>query len=506
MRESRAAHPPARAAIEHDVERRLPNPRILAIGVFAAAGLFLANAAFQAMRSYWDTASVWTLPYGLLILMVFGVLARLRMRPVYIALITLTVAVAWTFVSGSQPFTDFEGFYKLAADFASTHSLGALAATKSTTTALFFGIWMNLAGTSVAAARLGGALALAVTAFSVSLLGRHLGYPAFAWRFAGIAVGLSPALLVYSPVISTELPLLAALTGGMCAFVVSLSARDPRPWGVVAGLLLGLAFLAVPTAVMFSTGAFLVMAGRWIWRRTGVARRALIALLIGLAIFPLAQTLLNWQYAGRLSPSPYPWAALAVLQGTSVACDAGWCPQDLELVGYFDENVSKAEADARAWRLARERWRDDPSGLLWFSLTTKQEVLWAGESQLVHWTLYKSSHYEAWDDTGVLDMLRRVTDGYFFAAMALLIPAMFVLSRSRLLGWPEAAIAFGIAGSGLVHTLLSVQQRYHLIYMPFIFLMLGLAAHTVLASKLNRPLRRRRPASGERIVSSATAI
>jgi hypothetical protein len=468
---------------------RLPRSKTLATLVFAVAGIWFVNAAFEALLSYWNTASIFSLPLGLMLLAVIAAMARLDFRPIDIALISLLVAVTWTFVSDSQPFSDFETFYQRSANWATVHSLQSLAAAKSTTTVLFFGTWMDLAGTSVAAARIGGAVALAIASFSTATMARRLGYPPFAWRFAGLALGLSAGLVAYSPVIGTELPLLASLTSGLCAFVFAWSARDPRPWAVASGLLLGLAYLTLPIAVMFCGGVFLLAIGRWVWHPSRWAKQLVLALLIGLAVCPIAQTMLNWRYNDTVSPNPYQWTAAAALQGTSIACDGGYCAQDLALAGYFDENVSHAEFDKRAWELTRQRWAADPTGLLWFSLTTKQRVLWAGHSQLVYWSLAKTNHYLEWLDSGIVETLRRTTDGYYFATMLLLLPAMFVVYRYRLLRWPEAAFAFGIAGAAPFHSLLSVQQRYHLVYVPFILLLLGLAGSRFLDRRTTVPLR-----------------
>ena len=72
--------------------------------------------------------------------------------------------------------------------------------------------------------------------------------------------------------------------------------------------------------------------------------------------------------------------------------------------------------------------------------------------------------------------------------MALLIPAMMVAIRSRVIGTTEAALATGVALAGLIHTALSVQQRYHLIYLPFIVLLIGIAANSLSERfKPNRP-------------------
>ena len=124
--------------------------------VFLAAGVYLANSSLQATLSSLDSG-ILILPFGLLLLAAPVFLARFRTRPFDIGVVTLGLATIWTFVSDSQPFSDFAEFYGLASQFATEHSLESLAAAKSTTTVLYFGLWMDLAGTSVAAARLGGA-------------------------------------------------------------------------------------------------------------------------------------------------------------------------------------------------------------------------------------------------------------------------------------------------------------------------------------------------------------
>lgn len=450
-----------------------------------AAALYLSNAAIQAMTSYWQVGSPQILLYGLLVLATIAAISTLRLSPIAIALTVSITAVAWTLVSNSQPFSDFRGLYRFASEFSTTHAVESLAATKSTTSALMFGLWMDLAGTSVASARIAGALALGVSALFTSLLGRMLGYPEFAWRFAGLAVGLSPGLLIYSPVISTEAPLLATLMAAVYFFVSAYLSPRPRIRAAAAGLLFGLAYLSVPTAGMFAIGATLVMVGRWVVLRSTRSLHAAVALIIAMSIPLAAQVAINWDIKGELSPSPSQWTAMAILQGTSVSCDGGWCPEDLELVGYFDEDVSKWDADSRALQLAQDRWTGDPGGVLWFSITAKQRELWGAESQLVHWALYKSPRFEDWSDAGIFDLLGRTVDAYYFAIMALLIPAILIVRRSRSLRWPEAAIAFGIAGSGLIHTLVSVQARYHLIYMPFIALVIGLGMHHVAGVGVN---------------------
>lgn len=459
--------------------RHLPNQSFLRTVTIGAAALYLSNAAIQAMMSFWQLGSPSILVFGALLLGVVVALATLRLRPMSIAFVVSGTAIFWTMISGSQPFSDFLGLYGFSAEFATTHSMDALAATKSTTTALLFGLWMDVAGTSIASARIAGALALGSTALFTALIGRHLGFPGFAWRFAGLAVGLSPGFLIYSPVVSTEAALVVTLMGAIYFFVTGYSNGPNAIRLASAGLLFGLAYLAVPTAGMFAIGATLVLAGRWAVHRSKGTFQSLAVLVIAMSLPLAAQVAINWQIKGQLSPSPSQWTAMAILQGTSVSCDGGWCPEDLELVGYFDAEVSKAEADSNALQLAKDRWLDDPVGITVFSVTAKQRELWSGESQLVHWSLYKSEKYDDWSDDGTITLLGRTTDAYYFATMALLVPAMAVVWRSRRFGWPETALAFGIAGSGLIHTLVSVQARYHLIYMPFVFLVIGLALQHV---------------------------
>ena len=54
-------------------------------------------------------------------------------------------------------------------------------------------------------------------------------------------------------------------------------------------------------------------------------------------------------------------------------------------------------------------------------------------------------------------------------------------------------MAFGIVASALMFVLIAAQSRYHLVFMPFVFLLVGIGAHEAIGSVLASVAGRREP-------------
>lgn len=453
--------------------------RILASTAFLLTALYLSYAAIHGIVALAPILRFWWPLAGLAALAVLAWISRFHVPIWAIALAATALSVVWGIVNAADPVSDFAEFFDDAAHFARAPSLDPIHASKSPTLVLVYGTWMTIFGVSVQSAQIVGSIAHGLVTLCVGALPSILGFGNRVGRLAALMYALSPVLIAYSPLVSSEAMLLLMVVPGVTLYLKATSERSTPLWlfGVSGGLL-GLGYLATAVGGFFAIGAAITSAARAADSRQRRDFLTLGVLVAAMALAPLAQTGLNLAYEGRLSPTTSKNAAMGLLTGSNRECKGRTCPQDLELVGFTGPNqVDFDEASERAMEVVISRWTSDPLGLLYFAATTKVSEMWENESHILGWAVRGSPHLETWDESGTLRLMRRTVDAYFIATLLAIPVAVVVVWRRRLkLPSHAAAVCIGLLGTAGIHMVMVVQQRYHLIFLPFIFTFLAIAA------------------------------
>ncbi len=159
---------------------------------------------------------------------------------------------------------------------------------------LALGIIFKLAGDSVRAAQLFGALCAAATCALVYLLGKRLAGPSVG-LVAACLLALSPGDIFYAPLLLAEVPFTAILVAACLVFMnVDQQAGEAAPsvsGCIGVGLILGAATLVRGASILF----FFVFAAVWLLRGIGLAStlRATAMVCLGLALALVPWTVRN---------------------------------------------------------------------------------------------------------------------------------------------------------------------------------------------------------------------
>jgi hypothetical protein len=452
--------------------------RAFAITSFTLAGAYLGNSAIQGTLKLGDVMGWQWMPVGIVMIGLVALASRLALPSWFLGFAAAALAAVWGLVVQTEPVSDFAAFYEGASSFASSPSMETLHASKSPAAILVYGSWMAVMGTSFTAARLVGALAHGIAVVSLVSILDNLGYRPRVTRFSGLLFALSPGIITYSSIVGYEPIFFLTAMPGLALFIRALTEGTPPLWlYATAGALLGLSYLATPVGGFFALGAALLFIVTIIDSPTHRKTMALITLVASMALSPIIQTAMNVVFEDRWSPTTSSNAAMGILNGTSLECNGRWCPQDLELAGFLGEDaVNFEEASDRALEIAGERWRAQPLRLLSFSATTKVQQLWREESHWLKWALHNSPVSEDWEATGTLDRVKRLVDSYHFGIVALLPAALIVVWRRRQLPPQASGIAVGLIGTAGIYLVMVVQQRYHLVFLPFVFSLIAIAS------------------------------
>ncbi len=97
---------------------------------------------------------------------------------------------------------------------------------------------------------------------------------------------------------------------------------------------------------------------------------------------------------------------------------------------------------------------------------------------MLAWALRQSPRLAEWE-AETIPLLRRSVDAYHLGVLTLLPLAVVVTWWRRRLPVVTSAIALGMVGTGALHMVMVVQQRYHLVFLPFAFGLIAVAAFGV---------------------------
>lgn len=439
-----------------------------------ALTVYFANAAYRTFEYVVPTYGFGSLALGLAIIGLYATLSSVRWNAAALFGILLAVYTTWGLISDAQPWSDFATFSAQVRLFVAEPSFELLHDTKTPGTVLWYSLFAWIGGPTTAVLRFGGAVAWALAAVCFRSMFVASGLSDRAATFGALLFGLGPGIVVYSAVVSAEAVLVLGLGFG---FASLLRKRQSERWAILdyflASASFGLAYLAVPSAAFFFFPS-LVMLVVYDFKAARVRRvdwRLVVAFGLPFALIMGSQTLLNYQYDGKLSPSPSPFLQMALLQGTNQETNGAWSKEDMELAGFYGPNeVPFDQASANAWRIGLQRIAKDPTGFVTLAVDRKVERLWAREDQLLSWALRESEEFrDSIVESGARGVILRSINGYHGTAMLVLSVALLWAVVRRRLTLQVLPVLAGVCAVSVMFIFLTVQQRYHLIVMPFAY-------------------------------------
>ncbi len=414
-----------------------------------------------------------------LVALIIVLLASQLRSYVVFGLVLFGLYMLFAATTNTTPFSDFESFARDAGLFAQDQSLPILFASKSPSTVVWYSFFMALLPGELIPLWIGSATAWMIAALSMRLIVLALTGRSFTALVAGGMLGLSPGIIWYSGVTSSESVFVAFWLLG---FALLLWGAKLRRWEPLAlgSAALGFAYLAIPTSLFFFVAMATVLAVSVIPAWPSPRRRlALLALAVPFTAFVGFQIGLNWVYSDSISPSPTPFFAMALLSGTNQETNGAWALSDMVLAGYRGPNewgsdpLPLEEANANAFRIGVDRIREDPLKFLKFAGTAKIERLWGGESSLLWWAVAGSGKAKVWKANGTYGLLATLSDAYLlFLLVGSTLSGLYLALRRRV-PIMFAAFTVPLMAMSLLFVLSTVQQRYHLPYVPFLILLLA---------------------------------
>ena len=420
-----------------------------------------------------ETAVAIMLAIALALTTARGHAARLipRVRVWLIVAIGVGLRFSWAAFARLRPVNDYEVFWNAAERFVS-NPLGVLATTKSPGAVLYYAAIRGAFDDSLTAVHLFNALLGGLQIFLVHRIAQRL-FGSRAACAAAAIYALFPSLVFYSGVVSSEAPFLCSMLAGTLLFLRGEDTRaTARAGRFVAGT--GAFALAYLTRAV---GSLFWIAGLSCWvAGTLRSRRALVA-VAGIALFALLclpQMVSNQRTYGWPIPAPSVAGDLNLLFGTNREHGGWWNQDDIDLVASMGgtlapERIREFMGNAR--RAALDRIADDPLGFLAFALSEKYAAMWSSDRGGADWAAASSPRFTVgggasdptFFDRG--DLLRISNVFYLLVCVGGFVSCTHALRR-RDVARALTPILLPVVLVALLHVLLEVQPRYHLVVLP----------------------------------------
>jgi len=385
------------------------------------------------------------------------------------------LSILWVNNIAVIPVSDFAEYYDLANRFASNkiHDLYFVAQSRSPLSTLYFGSVFLLFHSSFFVAMMSSIVMWSFHPVVLRLLALELGLDRRLAALAAIIYALSPAMICFSPVMSSESVFILMIMLAMLYGVRCVKAPTPRSL-LLFGLTLGASHLSRPNAFFFAAPLGAVFLWRTVAPPFSVPRLKLLALAAApLSVCLLFQLFLNVTYFHRYSFSSSAYGAYNLLAGTNMKSSGGWNMDDIRLAGYdkikFADPESLELANSQAVRIATQRIMESPMRFAKFALTEKLFHLWHGDAQAIYWCRGQELSP---DDNNVIKRATKFSDIYLyvFVVLTMLGSVLLFFDKRRgtsLLGLGQLLITMVVLIIAGMHLFLEVQPRYHWPLYPF---------------------------------------
>ena len=399
-------------------------------------------------------------------------------------------SILWGVLLDSVPVSDYLTYHNHAARL-SSGEFSELFKTKSPPTVGYYAIFHWILGSGYATNYIASAMAWTGGAAFIYKAFRPFVDDDRKAKFICFGLALCPAFVVFSPVISSES--VYFLLSAVCAWLISrhVIGSGPFPYLYMAvGLVTAALFLTRTNgALAIVVCLFIIGVGRAAFppkverivpvsvsdSRRSRQPLALCAIVVASFIsvwFTHAQLSSLSGYGFKVTASPR--GSVYLLFGTNIHSDGRYNIADLELAGYMGENkLPRAEASARAWKIAMERITSDPVRFVRFALTDKVRQLWGREYDLYSGAV-GGEERKAELKPRVQPLALGGLDGVYRLTFLL-----FLILLIREIHRPSHVLALGVIAFllSLPHVLVEVRPRYHLAMTPFIIVGSMLLVH-----------------------------
>ncbi len=433
-------------------------------GVYGLLFLYCGNVLFQISGNY-DVSHI--LCGALLVCAVFC--AAKRMHPGWIFAGAGALAVLWGVYSNSVPFSDFANFFTQSARAFSAPA--SIIKSKSPTTVLLYGTFFSLFGKSLASVYAASAL--------LWFGGGYLGY--LALRKAGdtqlnrqvsAAFALSPCILSYTPVISSEASFFL-MTCACLYFLVSYLKTLKNIHCILLGVSGALLYFSRGTgAGFFIAACFSILVpglchpSEKARKSKSSAKQALIALALVVLSFTSVTAgygFLHLMSAGRFTMSSNSMGPFLFLVGSNQESSGGFNRDDFHLAGY--DTLPREQANRKALEIARQRIFSDPGGFFAFAMTTKIERLWRDQYFAWKWCVAKSPERDKVARMFKNSVVKATNAFYYVILWGFFLWTLRSIFRG---GAVDLLVALPVLMIVTLHIFVEVQERYHLAIYPFL--------------------------------------
>jgi 4-amino-4-deoxy-L-arabinose transferase-like glycosyltransferase len=390
-----------------------------------------------------------------------------------LVLAALALRLLWGICYGPNPYGDFEFFYKQCLAF-SEGKVQALGYSKTPVTVLIYGTLFKFTNGSMLSVYILNALMGAAQTYLVFLITRRILTSEAAARFSALITALFPSLVMYSTVLSSEMPFTTLLLLSLHGILVVFSQGPHFPYGRIV---LWAVFLGFLTAALHLTRNLGILLSIWLllallaFGPFGLYRKAAFFLIFlgSTVVFLLPQIVYNLKSFDTFSIQSSKWGSLVLLHGTNRATEGRWSRAlHLKIQERFQDKPWTA-ASQYARRVALDQIKKDPLDFARFALTLKFHRMWCDDRYAVGWSLARSDHFlkrekeEAhFNRAAALEGWKKVSDHYYFFIVFLVLCGLFSPSSSPV---NNRTLFITLAGILLItfglHLIIEVQGRYH---------------------------------------------
>lgn len=387
------------------------------------------------------------------------------------------IYLVWGWFAPSVPSSDFKTFFELVKNFAQAPSPAILHETKSIPTTLYQSTFLNL-NNSLKMAQLSACLAWALGAYLCHKSLSHFGISTRVRNFWLLLFCLSPGIIAYAPVISSESMFFLLMSCGL--YCLSLfHSRGHRKALATCSLLIGLMFITRSNAVVFFISLFMYWG---ITKENNISKNfinlSIIVLPFSLILILQGSLSLSQGEGFRVSASK--WGAYNLMVCTIRETKGSYSQKDLELAGFIGANqVDHNAASEKAKSIALERIMVSPIDFLCFSATDKMLRLWESGWEL-DYSIGRSKAKKILSENNLWLPLRCLLMANLTAALVLFTLQLVYNTRSNL----SANIIFlPILGLISLNIFIEVQGRYQLPSLPLVYLAAALSISKFIAPK-----------------------
>lgn len=432
-------------------------------------GIYLCFCTLQSLSFLRTSSFLWLkliLDLAALIL-IYHFINRVRFR--FICLIMVVFYFTWALYSLVPPISDFRKFFIDAAKFSKTFSMIELIETKSFPTILYYSIFFKILGIHEMTIYVASITAWIVSSWIFYRVLLDSEFDARQAKFTAGIFGLSPSVIFYSPIMSSE-SVFILLVLLQLFLVIEIKKQNHIIYFAAFGVVSGLTFLTRGNGLFFIVPMW--MAVFYNLYRKKLFRLVPAFAVVGSFFLPLSfEGYMNLKFNDRYGFSNSKSFAYNLLIGTNEKTKGQYNSEDLELV-HYDGNPSQQSRNL-AMKIAKTRILENPVHFFQFALTDKIQSLWGRGDWGLTWSVDHIYENPMRYHKKLLNFFRNISNQY---SLLLLVGSAFFLFQFAFSGIGESGgrsemivlIIFPLLLLSALHVFIEVQTRYQIPFLPFL--------------------------------------